>query len=275
VDAFSAVVFVATLRRFVQYDSAEDFFVIGPRASGKSLFLVGSYLESQQSQQETSPKLASGDLMSLVEDHQRRSTEGWAVSATDPNEIRNLEFEYVHGDVFPKNVLVSTVDYGGENIGDIPDALTGSLDSMSNAMNRIVEDIRNSDTLICLIDSERFVEEDSLGINVYFDILRATSDDKDILIVATKADYFATEFYEEQNIEAHAYPEEFSEYVNKRLKRRAEVDSLLDTAVESTVHPVFFQTKKLDDGRRVPIRDSAGSVQRVGFEQVLERLGRL
>lgn len=269
--------FVGITRQFVRYDAERDFLVLGPKASGKSLFLVGAYLEALErfSQQDTeTPLNPSQDLMSLVSALDRQG-EGWFVEATRTQELEELEFQYVHGNVFPENIEVSTLDYAGEWLEDLPDALAGVEDreALPSTLLRVSGKVIDADTLILLIDSSRWVDDEPLGIEPYFDIIQSTGD-KDIILVATKADVFAEDFRDERGLDAQQYFSDFKQYVNQQVKQDQTVQSLVAQAGGSAeIHPVYFQTKVNEDGERVPMRVQ-GSVTTVGFDALLERLGR-
>lgn len=268
--------FVATTRQFVQYDAKHDFFVLGPKASGKSLFLVGAYLEAlerySQSDSET-PLNPSQDLMKLVGALNRQG-EGWFVEATRTQELEDLRFQYVHGSVFPQNVKVSSLDYAGEWLEDIPDAILGTqdLEEMPSTLSRVADGVQGSDTLILLVDTTRWVNGEPLDIEPYFDIVQAT-DNKNIILVATKADTLAEQFREERGLDAQQYFEDFKQYVNDSLTSDQTVQSLFaQTGGSSEIHPVYYQTKVDEDGERVPMR-SNGTVTTVGFDELLDMIG--
>lgn len=268
--------FVATTRRFVQYDAKHDFFVLGPKASGKSLFLVGAYLEAlerfSQNDSET-PLNPSQDLMKLVGALNRKG-DGWFVEATRTQELEDLRFQYVHGNVFPQNVKVSSLDYAGEWLEDIPDALLGTqdLDEMPSTLSRVADGVRGADTLILLLDTTRWVNGEQLDIEPYFDIVQAT-DNKNIILVATKADTLAEQFREERGLDAQQYFEDFKQYVNDSLTSDQTVQSLFaQTGGSTEIHPVYYQTKVDENGERVPMR-SNGTVTTVGFDELLDMIG--
>ena len=278
-NAVLSGVFIVTIRRFMRYDSEEDFFVLGPRASGKSLFLIGAYLEAlnrdrNDAATQQTPLQPSQDLMEMVENLDQRS-EGWLVDATGRGEIKELEFQYVHGSTFPKNVKVSSVDYAGEYLNRLPDALSGAVsdDEADNTLLRLADGVDEADTLILLIDLERYVNDESLDISEYFSILQAAGD-KGVFVVATKADVFADDFRAEQGIEPHLAFDEFKTYVNQRLRQSEQVDSLIRQTAGAEIHPVYYQTTENENGDLVPMRDESGSVMTIGFDRLLNELGR-
>jgi hypothetical protein len=277
VNLVSTLVFVGVVNRFIKYDSDHDFFILGPRASGKSLFLIGAYLEAldrARSSDRTTPLNPSEDLMSMIEELDREDT-GWIVEATGRGVINELEFQYVHGSVFPTNIQLSSIDYAGEYLERLPDALTGALedDEVDTTLNRLVENIETANTLILVIDVERFVNNEPLDISQYFSILQA-ADDKNALLVASKADNLAEEFEEEEGLEAHLYYEEFVDYVNQRLRQNENIHGLVTQVGDGDIHLIYYQTMRDEQGNKVPRRDANGSVVTVGFDELLDKLGR-
>ncbi|RQG99385.1 hypothetical protein [Natrarchaeobius oligotrophus] len=274
-----AGVFVVTIRKFIQYDSKEDFFVLGPPASGKSLFLIGAYLAAMNRNPNDeatnkTPLHPSQDLMEMVQNLDQRSS-GWIVDATGQGEIKNLEFQYVHGSTFPKNVKIESIDYAGEYLSRLPDVLSGAVaeEDTDNTLLRLSQGVEEADTLILLLDTERYVNGEALDISEYFSLLQAV-DNTSVFIVATKADILAERFREDEGIEAHLAFDEFKAYVGRELRQSEQVDALIRQTTGAQIHPVYYQTRVNEDGDRVPMRDDTGSVMTIGFDQLLNELGR-
>lgn len=270
--------FVVTLKRFVQYDAEESFFVLGPPASGKSLFLIGSYLEALDSRPDdggSTPMKPSQDLMEMVEMLDRQEQQ-WIVEATGRGELNELDFQYVHGSVFPTNIQLSGLDYAGEYLARLPDAIAGSVgddEEMDTTLQRLAGGVQSAETLVLLLDMERFVNNEPLDISEYFSILQA-SGNKNVLLVATKADVLADKFRDERGLEPYRHFEDFQAYVNSRLRESEQVDSLVREIGGETIHPVYYQTRENEAGDRVPMRDQDGSVMTVGFDVLLQELGK-
>lgn len=276
-NAALTVVLVATLRNFFQYDSNEEFFVLGPVGSGKSLFLVGTYLaaldEIADRDTET-PMTPTADLMELVGEVDAASEDaGWELGATAADDVQDLGFNFVKGRVFPKNVQIGSLDYAGEYLDELPTALASSPDEIDNSILRQLADrVVDADTLVLILDMERYESEESLGIESYFDILDASNNSK-VLIVATKCDVLAEEFEEQMGLDPVMYSDEFKDYVNETLTENDQtVSALIQDTAGSEIHPVYYQTT-MNDGERVPMRDRNGNVQTMGFEELLEKLG--
>lgn len=277
VNAVSTGVFIGVVNRFITYDADHDFFLLGPRASGKSLFLIGAYLEAldrARTDEQSTPLHPSQDLMSMIEELDRQDT-GWIVEATGRGVINELSFQYVHGSVFPTNVELSSIDYAGEYLSRLPDAISGAVDDedMDTTLRRLVENIDSADTLVLMIDVERFMNNEPLEISEYFSILQA-AEDKNAMLVATKADHLAEEFQDSEGLEPHMYYDEFVDFVNQRLRQNENVNSLVTQVGGSEIHPVYYQTKVDEQGNKVPRRDESGSVLTVGYDELLDKLGR-
>jgi len=271
-------VFIFTLQRFVEYDSSESFFILGPPASGKSLFLVGKYLaalDDAAARDADTPLTPSSDLMELVDELDAMDQNaGWGLASTGATDVEELQFQFVKGRVFPKNIQLASLDYAGEYLEELPHALASSPDEIDNSTLRLLSQrVSDADTLILLIDVERYHNNESLHIDPYFDILNATSD-KDILFVATKCDILADEFRDKRALEPHQYFDEFQEFVNETLvENNQTVRALVQDTSGTEIHPVYYKTNIDDQGERVPLRDRNGNVITVGFEQLLEKMG--
>ncbi len=281
-DIAATGVFLFTLRRFIKYDAEMSFFIIGPSESGKTLFLIGAYLEALESYSGdnngllTTPMNPTQDLMQMLDEFDQ-SREEWTVGATGAGEVRDLGFRYVHGQVFPLNVYITALDYAGEHLPSIPDVLSGVLeiDDYPNPaiLRALVQNVQQADTLVLMLDIERFVTtEQSLEISEYFDLLQAV-DDKDVVLVATKSDLLAEEFIEETGLQPVRHYDEFVDYVNNYLSENQQIEALITETGGTNILPVYYQTRVTETGERVPMRDETNSVMIVGFNELLDKLG--
>jgi hypothetical protein len=277
-NVLMAGVFVLTLRRFVTYDSSENFFVLGPQGSGKSLFLVGKYLaalDDAVGRDTDTPLNPSSDLMELVGSLDAASKDtGWKIDATGQTDVEDLQFNFVDGRAFPKNIQLSSLDYAGEYLERLPSALMSADDEVENSTLRLLaQRVRDANTLVLIIDVERYHNNEPLEIEPYFDVLDVASN-KDVLLVATKCDILAEEFRDQRALEAHQYFDEFREYVNETLiENNQTVRTLVQDTSGSEIHPVYYQTTTDENGERVPMRDRNGNVMTVGFDELLDKMG--
>lgn len=276
VNIVTAGVAVVSLKRFTRYDADTEFFVIGPPASGKSLLLIGSYLEALnegRDQLRQSESLdPSQDLMELVENLDQDNSE-WIVEATGRGELRNLEFKYTKGTLIPRKITISALDYAGEHLSRLPDVLSGEAETPSEEIGQIAQGVSEATTLIMLIDSERFLNKEGLGLAEYFEVLKAV-DDNNVILVATKTDIFADMFWEEHELSPQEDFDAFRDFVEDQLTQSEQFASLLRQTPTSEVHPVYYETEFNESGERVPYRDENGSAVTVGFKELLEKLGR-
>lgn len=267
---------ILSLRRFTQYDADTEFFVIGPPASGKSLLLIGAYLEAlnegRDSLRRSEALDPSQDLMELVENLDQDNSE-WIVEATGRGELRNLEFKYIKGSLIPRKVTISALDYAGEHLSRLPDVLSGNAENPSEEITQIAQGVSEATTLIMLIDSERFLNNEGLGLAEYFEVLKA-AEDNNVILVATKTDIFADMFWEEHEISPQEDFDAFRDFVEEQLTQSEQFASLLRQTPTSEVHPVYYETEFNESGERVPYRDENGSAVTVGFKELLEKLGR-
>ena len=214
----------------------------------------------------------SQDLMELIENLDK-DTSKWIVEATGQNELRNLEFKYVRGSLFRENVTISALDYAGEHLTRLPDALDGDQDEGGEQLAKIATEVQAANTLILLIDAERYINNDGLHLAEYFAILDSVKN-QDVILVATKSDIFADMFWEEYEQAPQDAFEEFRKYVESQLTNSEQFESLLRQTPTSEVHPVYYETEFNENGERIPYRDDTGSVVTVGFKQLLSKLGR-
>lgn len=274
-NTVSAGIFLYTLNRFIEYDAESELFLLGPSGSGKSLFLVGMFKQSMkqlEDNEETPAEPPTAGLQRLVEGFSARSQDaGWGLEATQ-DVTDELRFGFVAGSLFPKNITISSTDYAGEDLERLPEALASDENEIDDqTIRELKRRVESADTLVYIVDCNRFVNNEPLGIDPYFEILRAASN-KEAIVVATKADLLAEQFTEERGIEPFMYFDEFVEFVNEKLRTDDSVKALLQTT-GATAYPVYYQTREEEDGSREPMRDPDGSANPVGFDELIDTLG--
>jgi GTPase SAR1 family protein len=290
-DAALTGTFVVTLKRFIEYDAQTDLFVLGPTSSGKSLLLLGSYYQAVESADGNRTPDANTDLYwtlgeidNNLEQMDPPKDVWWPLAANDADEVREIGFEFVYGNAFPKNVSVKTIDYAGEWLELIPDILSLEGSDLNDYIDNrgfskyVIHEIKSyiqlADMLVLIIDVEKHVSGDDIKIDTYNQIAQS-NDSKKILLVATKADFLIEPFQRETGLDPIEEYDEFQEYVTETLSSRGQVRSIVDRASGSTIHPVWYQTQKLpDEDKRVPSLTETNDMVPVGFDRLLDHFGR-
>jgi hypothetical protein len=168
-------------------------------------------------------------------------------------------------------------------------------DGQEEAVDEMVDRVRNADILVLLVDCERLVGKDVTGtendsgnpdlqIEDYVEILSYVEVDRAVL-VASKADVLLEEWdnpYPEPPSENPDALKEFTEYTTNLVKgsQMNLVTRLMQAGNASAVYPVYYQTEEKKKGEEtvlVPRTDDSGPVatpnlQPVGYEQVLESI---
>lgn len=265
-------IFIGTLRRFVRYDAQETFVVLGPRESGKTMFFIGLYIAALDKSDNDEKVSANAKLMEYIEEFDTAAPGNW-MEATAAGDGGALSVEYVSGDLFPKNVTIESRDFAGELLEALPEAvLTGGRDVDDPSLAQLADMIVNADTLLLIIDVERFVNNEELDIAPYNDIMDNVST-TNVLLIATKSDYLTGEFEEQTGLPAYKYFDDFRDHVTKRLTNSRPIEGLVRESGVSNIHPVWIPTEETESGDRVPLRGESGSIQVVGFEELLDRIG--
>jgi hypothetical protein len=265
--AAAAGVFLLAGRRFLRYDAGSEFLVLGPPNSGKSLLLAGTYLRARERSAADGrpPVEPSSDLAALVEE--LRAGSDWLVGATG-HDVSDLSFRYVGGGPFPLNVTVSTLDYAGELLPRLANAIGAPTAADDGRLARLARSVRGADTLVLVLDAERFVNGADLGVEPHFDVLRAAPE-TDAVLAVTKSDHLAAAYRAEHG-DPDADHEAFREYVVERLRNENErARALLDEADDTL--PVRYRTREDESGERVPVGE--GTPETAGFGRLLDRLG--
>jgi hypothetical protein len=270
-------VFIVSLRRFVQYDAEKTLFLLGPPGSGKSMFMISCYLAARDSHNQggdMAPLEPTEELMSMVGGLDDRSR-AWPVDATSVETEADLGMTYVQGSVFPKNLRLETVDYAGEQLRQLPDAIddlgTDREDEHGLTTRRLAERVKAADTLVFVIDVERFISGESMDASEYFTVLQQTSAVKTML-VATKADLLGEQFREQEKLEFHRDYDEFKRFVNRELRSNEQVKALMAESTASQIYPVGVQTTENENGETVPLISDRGGLETYGYKEFLEAM---
>jgi GTPase SAR1 family protein len=304
VNALLAAGYVVSLRSFLAYDAETKFFVLGPRGSGKTMFLLGAYREADEAQlydDRKTPPNPTRDLTRLLQFVDEHRDE-WP-PATRPDEAPATHgFQYVHGRILPRNVTVNSIDYAGEDLSVIAELLAmgsraakrasrrqqrGGIDSAVGfgdpfdnetrerkaVLLELRKKVKTSDTLIFLFDVERFLDDQKLEVIDYFNILEEVGG-ASVILVATKCDLLVDDFRRETGGDPVMDYDDFKRYVNERLQTSEQVRALTRQAAGSEIYPVYFQTRVDESGNHIPMRDDHQRLLTVGFDELLDQMGR-
>lgn len=129
-DPIAVFAFVVVLYWFIGYNSSHTFQVLGPKQSGKSMFLLGLFLERVQrnSDQEMelppNPNDGMKSMLSKLEGYDPEE-DGWPTAANPVGErgLNRIWFGFTAGSMFPVHVVMSAIDHGGEHLRDIADRI--------------------------------------------------------------------------------------------------------------------------------------------------------
>lgn len=261
-------------------------FILGPEQSGKTLFLAGCYKRVIDTTE--IPPNSSSDLIELTKELHK----GWPARTKD---IKEYQFTFEIGRLFPREMVLRTVDYPGIYLRDISDHMDNdeNIDSIEDAEKKIrvmaAREVKDADILIFIIDASRHPEFEKMGlvekhgfeemgVDYYLEIVTKLQDSgKDIkhYIVVTKSDLFKEEFpnYEEDY-------NGFKNTVGNKFSGNMLIMNLLVSAYSTTFYPVFYYTKKIEnldinDKKKyiyVPIRDTYGNIHTYGFDKFMDQL---
>jgi hypothetical protein len=146
--------------------------------------------------------------------------------------------------------------------------------------NEILPAFDRADTLLLIVDLEKFLAEESFGADALLKIFGKSG--KDAIVIVTKADLIAEEFTKTRGWKSawtdEAY-DEFRTYLENKLSEHNVLRDLLKRVERP--YPVGYQTKKVNDAdamndlQREPNRQSGLENKRIqvhGYEYVLDRL---
>lgn len=137
------------------------------------------------------------------------------------------------------------------------------------AARNIAPNIEKADSLVLVLDMERFVNPEKRMETEFYSNFLEVVDDKDVIYVAAKSDYLLEEFEEsryEGQLSWAEKKEPFRRFVNGKLESHPAVNLILG---DEMPYPVFFKTT--DD---YELQIVGQNFQVYGFEDVLDRLSR-
>lgn len=266
IDAMIVGAFVILFGETINYEiKGPKIFILGPKNSGKTLFLAGCYLRALNISE--IPVRPSRYLLELIDEIHR---DGVYWPSYTPG-IKDYQFNYETGKYFPKDTVIKTVDYPGpylEKIVEYMDKESPKDDESDDYKYfQISQEVKNSNKLIFIIDGGRFPNFGDMGIIHYIRIINKMNDmDKKVecFVVVTKSDIFKNEY------DSDDY-EEFKKYIEEKFSKNINVKQLLSEATNISFYPVYYYTKKTEGGY-VPMRDDYGNVFTYGFDKFMDDL---
>lgn len=210
-----------------------------------------------------------GDGGTEVDSEEEEATSGSAVR-DDVGEFISTESEQA-GATDSETTSEQVEDTGTGKTPDTEgDGTYGVFHDRFLAAKDLVSPLENADTLVLVLDMERFVNpEKNMGAEYYSNLLDVVND-KQVIYVAAKADYLLDEFESTRYEGELAWNEKkgpFRRFVNSKLEDNPAVSLILG---DEMPYPVFYQTGEDNEELQMVGYD----FQVYGFEDVLTRLTR-
>ncbi len=231
-----------------------NIFVLGPMASGKSLFMAGTYLHTLEDFK-TDPSNVSDDLINLIEEMQVKD---WPDRS---RELADYRFTHRSGMFFVKETEFGTLDYPGPYLKDIGLYLDATMNKTAypeDGMEKqekilhIVKRVIEAKSLILLVDGARYPNFTDMGIKYYLKILGVLNRHnkrKDIYIVVTKCDIFRDEYKNETGFSVKSPMDpEFNKFIMNKFIENTSMKQLLKESSGAMIYPVFYDTVEQEDG---------------------------
>lgn len=247
-------------------------FILGPGKSGKTLFLAGCYMRVLNITE--IPVKPSEYLVDLIaEMHQ----EGIEWPGQTLGTIKEYQFTYETGKIFPKETTLRTIDYPGPFIEKIAEYMdiksvkgaTLSEDEIKYAT--VAQEVSKADKLIFVIDGGRYPNFGDMGLLHYIKIITKLHDkgrDIEPYIVVTKSDLFISQY---PNYEADY--KGFKQFIEDKFSQNINLKMLLNEATNASFYPVFYYTKNVSNAPvPIPIRDENRNVYTFGFDKFMNHL---
>lgn len=282
-DPIAAVVFLVVAFQFVSYESETSYATLGPERSGKSMLMLGLCLTLLQNN-EMHPD-PNSYLQSSLEraSNLKPGQTTWPIPSTEPDTLQAASFEVIAGYYFPRRLELTALDYAGQHLTRIAERIgTGTSETDDDGVPaQVVDWIEQTDTLLFVLDVERLIypeefrddavgdETISWGLEHYTTITEGIDPD-DTVVVATKCDILIDTGKVDPPQSGDSY-DEFREAVTEYLTTRPDVQELLTTTGESTVHPVYFTTERRD-GTYVPYLDEDDNLAPVGYGHLVDEM---
>jgi hypothetical protein len=293
IHTVAAAGFIATTRRFMQYDAQTQVAVFGERGTGKSTTAYGSltgYLKRVARHLEVPPLDVSQDLYELVGYNENAAVDNdgpgpitgeWFIPNNEQNDIEEYEWTIREGHIFPKNVRISILDYAGENLKGFVEVISGTPLKEINVGNPDViralqKQAEEADSIVLLVDVEALRSSSAkLNASLYADIVAEYRDDKEIYFAATKADLYDAEFRQQTSLDIYDIGnlEQFTRFVTHEIMRESDVISgLMADSEADLVYPLYVRTVETAAGTRKPVVNEDGDLQPYGYVQLLDTI---
>ncbi len=251
-------------------------FVLGPAQSGKTLFIAGCYMRALEIAK--GPVKPSPDLLELIDQMHKEEI----IWPRRTQEISKYQFIYDIGGLFPKEMMLRTLDYPGPFIEKIYKYMYIKRSSKKGENDKkyeeeikyetVAKEITKSDKLIFIVDGSKYPNFADMGITQYVKILgKLQENGRNVkpYIVVTKSDFFTREYPNYEN----DY-EGFKEFIESRISNSIFIKELLNEA-SASIYPVFYYTKKVNGGGNenyIPLRDENKNVYTYGFDKFMDDL---
>lgn len=270
-DSIILLSFAFLFKEVMNYTGkSPKIMILGPKRSGKTLFLLGCYMRALSEAEETgNPIYASDDLSHL---YQLLSMPNitWGESTLD---IKNYNFNYEIGNIFPKNIIIETMDFPGVSLENITTYMFENVKNLQETEKNapiVAKEVTKSDKLIFVLDSGQYPSGE-MGIIHYLDIINKMhkkGKTVDSYIVVTKSDIFREEsILKGRNPDDY---EQFKNFIEEKFSRIMQLRQLL-TVSDRNFYPVYYYTKKIDVfPYYIPERDKDGNLHTFGFKEFLE-----
>ncbi len=115
-----AVGLLGILGWFLQYESEKKAIFIGPAGSGKTWLMTGLHytLRRASAGDPTKAPTRPNETMNQQSKLMQRGRFD-EIGPTQENDLFPLQFEYIHGKIFPQKVRLHTLDHAGEHLVDL------------------------------------------------------------------------------------------------------------------------------------------------------------
>ena len=276
-DSMVVLIFSYFFGEVMNYKAkGSKIFVLGPAQSGKTLFIAGCYMRALETAK--GPVKPSPDLLELIDQMHKEDI----IWPRRTQEISRYQFIYESGSLFPKEMMLRTLDYPGPFIEKIYDYMYIKKQQKKDENDKKYEDeikyelvakeITKADKLIFIIDGSKYPNFADMGITQYVKILGKLREKRRNVkpyVVITKSDFFTREYPDYEN----DY-EGFKQFIESRISNSIFIKELLNEA-SASFYPVFYYTKKINgDGNEnyIPLRDENKNVYTYGFDKFMDGL---